>query len=176
MFSRKKKQRFEHYLDRLYGYALAMSRDRAIASELIQECVVRILKARNVPRDDAAYCSWLFTIVRNLWRDHLRSVKRQVETETLDDVVENVTPVFFETVVVNELAVRQAFGNLSDDHREILALVDVAGFSYEESAKILKLPKGTVMSRVSRGRAALARLLNENNIVEMRYGGKAKKL
>ena len=81
MFSRSENKRFEPYLDRIYGYALAMSRDGEVAAELVQDCVLRVLKARNIPCDEDAYRSWLFTIVRNLWRDHLRSTKRQQHVE-----------------------------------------------------------------------------------------------
>jgi hypothetical protein len=58
--------------------------------------------------------------------------------------------------VIDVLLVRQAFQRLSGDHREVLALVDIAGFSYDEAAELLDVPKGTVMSRISRARAAMA--------------------
>ncbi len=64
-----------------------------------------------------------------------------------------------ESVVVNRLAVRTAFMTLSREHRDVLALVDIAGFSYEETAEMVGVPRGTVMSRVSRARQNLARLL-----------------
>ncbi len=176
MFLVRKKQRFEQYLGRLHGYALAMSRDGEVASDLVQDCVIRVLKARKTPVDEAAYRAWLFTIIRNLWRDHLRSIKRLQLVEPLELSQEDILPASYESAIVNVVAVRQAFENLSDQHRDILALVDVGGFGYEECAKMLDIPKGTVMSRVSRGRAALAHLLNENNVVAMSSPSKRKKL
>jgi len=176
VFLVRKKQRFEQYLGRLHGYALAMSRDGEVASDLVQDCVIRVLKARKTPVDEAAYRAWLFTIVRNLWRDHLRSIKRLQLVEPLELSQEDILPASYETAIVNVVAVRQAFENLSDEHRDILALVDVGGFGYEECAIMLNIPKGTVMSRVSRGRAALAQLLNENNVVAMSSPSKRKKL
>jgi RNA polymerase sigma-70 factor, ECF subfamily len=175
VFLGEKKQRFEAYLSRLHGYAMAMSRDSEVAADLVQDCVLRVLKARKIPRDEAAYRAWLFTIVRNLWRDHLRSTKRLQLIEPMEIVQEDMSPASFEASVVNVLAVRQAFENLSDEHRDILALVDIGGFSYEEAAKMLNIPKGTVMSRVSRGRAALAGLLSEDNIVEFQSLQRRKK-
>ncbi len=176
MFLGEKKQRFEHYLGRLHGYAVAMSRDSEVAADLVQDCVVRVLKARKIPVDEAAYRAWLFTIVRNLWRDHLRSTKRLQLVEPLELTQGEIPPASYEASIVNVVAVRQAFENLTDEHRDILALVDVAEFSYEECAKMLDIPKGTVMSRISRGRAALADLLNENNVIAMSSASKRNKL
>jgi len=59
------------------------------------------------------------------------------------------------------VALREAFRRLSPQHREILALVDLAGFSYQEAAAILAVPIGTVMSRVSRARRALIEALSQ---------------
>ncbi len=175
MFLGEKKQRFEGYLSRLHGYAVAMSRDKEVAADLVQDCVLRVLKARKTPRDEAAYRAWLFTIVRNLWRDHLRSTRRLQLIQPLEMVQEDMLPASFEASVVNVVAVRQAFENLSDEHRDILALVDIGGFSYEEAAKMLNIPKGTVMSRISRGRTAMATLLSEDNIVEFQSLQRRKK-
>lgn len=67
--------------------------------------------------------------------------------------------------MVNRLAVRQAFMQLGKDHRDVLALVDIGGFSYDETAMMLSIPRGTVMSRVSRARAALMRGLSDDKVV-----------
>ena len=176
MFFRKKTQRFETYLDRLFGYALAMSRDKELAADLVQDCVLRVMKARNIPKDEAAYRSWLFTIIRNLWFDYLRSSKRHALVEPLNDSHEEIVTEDFETTVVNVVAVRQAFEDLTVEHRDILALVDIGGFSYDETSKMLNIPKGTVMSRISRARATLAGLLNDDNVVEMKSHAKREKL
>jgi len=175
VFLGEKKQRFEGYLSRLHGYAVAMSRDKDIAADLVQDCVLRVLKARKIPHDEAAYRAWLFTIIRNLWRDHLRSTKRLQLIEPLEMAQEDLSPTSFEASVVNVVAVRLAFESLSEEHRDILALVDIGGFRYEEAAKMLNIPKGTVMSRISRGRAALATLLSEDNIVEFQSLQRRKK-
>ncbi len=74
---------------------------------------------------------------------------------------------FPELNIVNRMAVRQAFDQLGKDHRDVLALVDIGGFAYQEAADILGVPRGTVMSRVSRARLALARTLADTNVVEL---------
>jgi RNA polymerase sigma-70 factor (ECF subfamily) len=76
-------------------------------------------------------------------------------------------PVSLESVLVDAFSVRQAYARLSIEHREILALVDISGFSYEEAAAMIAIPRGTVMSRVSRARQALAANLREGNVVEL---------
>ena len=164
-----KQQRFEPYQGRLFGFALAISGDREAASDLVHDCIVRAMTARNVPVDEAAYRAWLFTIVRNLWRDHVRASSRGGQPVELDNAAEiDFSPQPMEQVVVNAVAVRQAFGQLEPDHRDILAVVDIGGFTYGEAARILSIPQGTVMSRVSRARAALASHLRDDQVVEWR--------
>jgi RNA polymerase sigma-70 factor (ECF subfamily) len=81
-----------------------------------------------------------------------------------------------EQIVTNAIAVHQAFAHLPPDHRDILAVVDIGGFSYMEASEILSIPQGTVMSRVSRARAALRELLRDDRVVQFevrkRYSGK----
>jgi RNA polymerase sigma-70 factor (ECF subfamily) len=158
-------RRFQPYHDRLFGYALALSRDRDHAADLLHECVARAMAAREYPENEAAFRSWLFTILRNIWIDQIRASRRRADFEEQhpDGIAHEV--VSLETVVVNAFAVRQAFERLTHEHREVLALVDISGFSYEETGSILCVPKGTVMSRVSRARQALARLLSDSNLL-----------
>ena len=59
---------------------------------------------------------------------------------------------------------RSGLTRLSGAHREIIALIDIAGFSYAEAAALLQLPVGTVMSRVSRARQALLAVISEHNV------------
>ena len=160
-------KRFAPYHSRLFGYAVALSRDRDLAADLLHECVLRAMAARQAPESEPAFRAWLFTILRNLWIDHLRSGRRRADIEEALLVEGAVTPVSLESVVVNAFAVRQAFALLSLDHRDILALVDISGFSYDEAAAILSVPRGTVMSRVSRARQALARLLSDSVVTQL---------
>ncbi|MFN4141742.1 RNA polymerase sigma factor [Aestuariivirga sp.] len=168
-------KRLEAYSARLLAYANALCRDREAAQDLFHEGVVRALQARNIPDAEPAFRAWLFTILRNVWIDQLRSIRRKAEIEEEFAADLAPAPVSLETVVVDAFAIRQAYACLSVGHREILALVDVTGFSYEEAAAIIGVPAGTVMSRVSRARRALAARLADDNIVSLarrRAGGK----
>lgn len=162
--------RFAAYQSRLYGYALALCRDCELASEIVQECVIRAMTTRRVPADEPAYRAWLFTIVRNLWLDHMRKVHTRNESAVEAGEEPTSNPFAQEDAVINVIAVRQAFEQLPTHHRDILALVDVAGFGYTEAAVMLGVPQGTVMSRVSRARAALAKRLSATAAVPLRRG------
>lgn len=146
-----------------------MTGDREQARDLLQSCVARASAARRQPRDDDAFRAWLFKIMRNLWIDQVRAQKRNAAL--FDDYAEDVfgMPVSLESMVVNAFAVRQAFEALSHDHREVLALIDISGFTYQEAAELLAVPAGTIMSRVSRARQNLANLLSdeEPNVIPL---------
>jgi RNA polymerase sigma-70 factor (ECF subfamily) len=161
--------RFAPYQQRLFGFAVAMTGDRDRARDLLHDCVARAAAARERPADEPAFRAWLFTIMRNLWIDQLRAEERRSRAaETLSDAMA-LMPVSLESMVVETFAVRQAFELLSHDHREVLALVDISGFSYQEAADLLSVPRGTVMSRISRARQALAGLLADDgsNVVPL---------
>ena len=171
--SRYRRARIEPYLDRLFGFALTLADRREEAEDLVQDCVVRALAARRVPRDEAAYRAWLFTIVRNAFLDQTRK-RGQL---SLDDDDSQATSVDWtvlsgdEQRMVNVLTVRAGMSRLKLRQREIIAMVDIAGFSYAEAACQLGIPVGTVMSRLSRARHAL--LLQIDQGVVMQGGTRA---
>ena len=145
---------------KLFGYACALSRDISQAEDLYQDTLLRAMSAREAPHNKVAYRVWMFRIMRNLWIDGLRAEGRLPEfddTTEIDDLSANKG----DDLVVNALAVRQAFQRLSKAHRDILALVDICGFSYADAAEMLDVPTGTIMSRISRARKTLAELMQD---------------
>ena len=162
------RKRIEPYLDRLYRYALSLCRHEDDARDLVQAAAVKALSSRRVPRDEPAYRAWLFRILRNDFLDRLRR-KRRAEAFLLDDPDDDVADVTMEywggdERFINVVSVRLALDRLPALHREILALVDIAGFSYEEAADMLDVPVGTVMSRVSRARRRLLEAIEDSNV------------
>jgi len=153
----------------LFGYACALTTDTASAEDLYQDALVRAMAARAVPVDQTSFRVWMFRLLRNLWIDGLRARQRldALLNEQAGVDCDDIGATGGEDRVVNQLAVRQAFLQLSKQHRDVLALVDIAGFSYDETANLLDVPRGTVMSRVSRARAALARQLAEGPVVSL---------
>ena len=173
LFLGQRKEQLRSYHSDLLSYATALTRDVDLAQDLSQECVVRVLRAKSAPREERAYKAWIFRILRNLWLDHLRNSARLNESQLDDEIEQTPISIETETAVVNSIAVRVAFEQLSDDHRDVLSLVDLGGFSYQETAEFLGVPIGTVMSRVSRARLRMCILLEQSNVIDLQIKKKA---
>lgn len=143
-------------------YAFALTRDRDEARDLFQETVVRAMSAADMPVAEPAFRAWLFKIVRNLWidRSRLRTRRTVLHAQMADEAPHEAG----EATTESHYAVREAFSYLSIEHQEVLALVDIGGFSYQETGELLSIPKGTVMSRVSRARQSLFQLLSSDAV------------
>lgn len=140
--------------DRLFGYAVSLAGEHEAAKDLLQECAVRALTARDVPKIPQAGRAWLFRIVRNLWLDGLRTAHRhQKATRGLQALPENSWSA--DTELVAGITIREAMARLDPSHREVVVLIDIVGFRYAEAADLIGVPVGTVMSRLSRARSTL---------------------
>jgi RNA polymerase sigma-70 factor (ECF subfamily) len=157
--------RLEAYLGRLFGYGLSLANDRERARDLVQECALKALSAKRVPRDEAAYRAWLFRILRNDFLDRQRRRGRLGTAVDLDQV-DMVDGEIWHTDdrLISALTVRLGMARLSPAHREVLAVVDIGGFSYAEAAAFLSVPVGTVMSRLCRARRALLHSIGEGKV------------
>lgn len=154
--AKRRTHRLEPYLKRLYGYAFSLSHDSEGAEELVHDAVVKALGALNVPDDEPAYRAWLFRILRNAFVDSTRrSANAEDQISPLELEAKPGWQYGSETQEVNTLAVRIAFAELSLAHREIIGAIDIAGLTYAEAAALFDVPRGTVMSRISRARSAL---------------------
>lgn len=163
------RQRIEAYLERLYGYAISLAGDREQARDLVQDCALRALGASRTPADESAYRAWLFRILRNAFVDGLRRQRRSIEQQAPEEEVVAVAEARpGDGDLIDKLTVRRGLAALSPAHREIIALIDLAGFSYAEAAVLLDVAPGTVMSRLSRARAALLNAIEEDNVVPLR--------
>lgn len=168
--SKVSQRRIEAYLDRLYGYAVNLTNDREYARDLVQICAVKTLTAKKIPVDEPAYRAWLFKICRNAYCDEIRkNAGNLISLDQVDDCGECLGNKIADTHVsmneealINQLTVRSALKRLCHDHREILVLVDISGFSYREAADLLDVPIGTIMSRVSRARGVLLKVLTRD--------------
>ncbi len=154
------RREIESALPKLLKYAYALTRDGELAAELVQETVVKALSTKRQPARAEEFRPWLFAILRNAHIDHLRRTRRLCDLhETVDEIddLPQTSASRFEDTIINRLSVQGAFMRLQDHHRDILALVDIAGFTYAETSEILGIPRGTVMSRLSRARNAMMR-------------------
>ena len=146
----------ERHQDRLFTVAARMLGSRDDAADVVQETLVRAWTGLPRFRGDAQLSTWLHRILLNAVYDHRGRAR---PTVALDDVVEPGDP--RDRIAEAELSdeLQRALAALSEDFRVPVLLADVAGLTYEEIAESLRVPVGTVRSRIFRGRAELARTL-----------------
>lgn len=138
----------------LRRYARALTRNADLADDLVQDCLERAIARRGLFRPSGPVRAWLFTILLNLYRNALRSSHRRGETVHLDAVPEPSTPAPQPGhIALAEMA--RAIDTLPLEQKEALLLVALEGLPYTEAAGILKVPLGTLMSRLGRARTAL---------------------
>lgn len=151
----ERRARLQQEWQLLCRYSCALVRDEEHARDMAQEVAVRVLAATSVPADGFAFRRWIYQTLRNLAVDRWRKRRRD---DALTDALDQLSPRdiwHFDDGVIAEITVRQALRTLPDQMRDIVALIDIAGFSYSDVAEIQGVPLGTVMSRISRARAAL---------------------
>jgi len=171
-------QRFEDealvYLDQLYGAALRMTRNPADADDLVQETYTKALAAFHQYRPGTNLKAWLYRILTNTYINSYRRKQREPQQSAAEDVedwqlarAESHTSTGLRSAEAEALDrlpdsdIKDALALLPEDFRMAVYLADVEGFAYKEIADILDTPVGTVMSRLSRGRAQLRRNLRE---------------
>lgn len=149
--------RIEALLPNLRRYARALTGDPAAADDLVQDCVERALSRLHLWRPDGDMRAWLFTIMRNIWRNDLRQRARRPASVTLDETTEPaVAPPQGDRLALRDM--QAALLTLAEEQREVVLLVGLEGLSYAEAARVTGVPLGTVMSRLKRGRDRLAAL------------------
>lgn len=144
---------------RLHRMANAWCGDAMLADDLTQECLASALAKNHQLKDHGKLDAWLFRILHNCWMMHLRKRRPSLDIDEID-IHDGDTP---ETRLHSqEIAarVRAAIQRLPPGQRQVTTLVDLEECRYAEVAEILEIPMGTVMSRLSRARAALRRDLS----------------
>ena len=166
------RQRIEPYLSRLFGYALSLTQDREQAHDLVQDCALRAFSATRVPEDAPAFRAWLFRILRNAFIDGQK--RRAVRATAAAAAPDYPSGEIWrgDDRLISVLTVRLGLAKLSSSHREVIALVDIGGFSYMEAGDFLGVPQGTVMSRLSRARGALLAIISESRVQSLPLAAK----
>jgi len=157
----------ERYTPHAYAVAFRLTGNRAEAWDLVQNAMLRVMKSFSTYDPTYKVEQWLHRIVRNLYIDRLRQIKRRKE-DALErspddermspaDKLEDTGPTPEETADSKDrqAAVREALEALPVETRMAVALVDLEGYSYEEAAKMLEIPASTLGVRVFRGRKLL---------------------
>jgi RNA polymerase sigma-70 factor, ECF subfamily len=148
------------HLDALYRTAVRLTGRPQDGEDLVQETYLRAWRSLHTYRPGTNPKAWLFRILHNARIDRYRASTRTVQT--VDEIegqdpafVVNETPESLVLAGVMDAEVRQALMDLPEVFRSCLILADLEGFSYQEIADILGIPRGTVMSRLFRGRRAM---------------------
>jgi len=151
--------------DQLYNFAHWLSRDREEAEDLVQETYAKALRGFSSFEPGTNFRAWMYRILRNTFLTSRSGLKATTQTVALEEedgpelAITSETPetIFLERA--NQQLVQEAISDLPVHFREILLLCEVEEMSYQEIAETLVIPQGTVMSRLSRARAALRELL-----------------
>jgi RNA polymerase sigma-70 factor (ECF subfamily) len=159
---------------RVYALCYRFTASSHDAEDLTQEVFIKVYaNLRSYDAAKGSFPTWITTLTRNLLVDHFRRSRQQRVTDSLDAgwdqgldapraaplVDPRSTPL--DQVVGRQLAslVQNALARVSPELREAVILRDLQDMDYKEIAEVLSIPQGTVKSRISRGRAELARLL-----------------
>ncbi|HNP36207.1 MAG TPA: sigma-70 family RNA polymerase sigma factor [Woeseiaceae bacterium] len=137
----------------MYRYALWLSRNKAIAEDVVQEALLRAWKSLDALRDTAAAKPWLLTIVR---RENARFFeRRRLETVDIDNLAPSQEAMLAEVPDEQLEDLREAISELEDDYREPLVLQVLMGYSTNEIAALMELKQGAVLTRLHRARLKL---------------------
>jgi RNA polymerase sigma-70 factor (ECF subfamily) len=149
------------YIPHLRRYARALTGDQAAAEDLVQDTLERAWTRMVLWRPNSNIRAWLFTIMHNIYVNQVKSAARgQPQSGHWAEMEGSVSPSQENRLELRDLS--KALQRLSHEQREVVLLIGLEQLSYEEAAQVLRIPIGTVMSRLSRGREQLRSILNRN--------------
>ena len=166
-------------LEGLNRFALKLCKNKSDADDLVQTTIVRALSHKDSFEEGTKAFSWLSRIMYNSFAT---TYKRKVRYESQYDPEPEILKVKFESAQEDKVMVREvqnAMQELCPQHREILTLICAYEMSYEEASIHLKIPVGTVRSRLSRARESLMAIMSGNdnnkqdNMTELKVASRA---
>ncbi len=152
------------YKDPLLNFIYRFLSDLVESEDIVQETFYRVYKNKHYYKEVAKFSTWIYTIAGNLAKTELRRRKRRkvfsIHKETaaekeleLPDLKSD--PEKEVNTVITEKIIQKAINSLPQKFKQVIVLRDIQGFSYEEISSIIKVPLGTVKSRVNRARLKL---------------------
>tara|TARA_A100001011_G_C14117655_1_gene759806 strand:- start:314 stop:895 length:582 start_codon:yes stop_codon:yes gene_type:complete len=158
------------YKDRLLNFIFRFINDIDKSEDLVQDTFLKLYTHRDSYKEIAKFSTWLYTIAANLARTELRKIKRR-KTFSISELSRNEKEfvISSESITPDEQDINNRFNKkiqialqkLNIDFKTIIILRDIQELSYNEISKIMKLPIGTVKSRINRGRLKLQELLTK---------------
>ncbi len=157
----------QRYQTKIYNIAYRLSGNPHDASDLAQEALIKIYRSIGSFRGDAAFSTWAYHIMTNVYRDHLRKKNRRAE-DFLDNPIDTGEGEISREVADNTYDPETLYENtelgqylqslingMNDEYKLVIILREQMGYSYDEIAATLDLPLGTVKSRINRARLYL---------------------
>jgi RNA polymerase sigma-70 factor (ECF subfamily) len=166
------------YQKKVFNIAFGMMHNHDDAYDISQEVFIRVFKSIRKFKGQSSFSTWLYRITTNACLDELRKRKNNKNIISIDQEIQLEDGEVFRQIEDdgptpelvaerNELReiIKEAISKLSDEHKEVIVLRDIQGFSYDDIADIIKCPQGTVKSRINRARRMLKEILK--NKVEL---------
>lgn len=148
--------------ERFYKLAYAWTRDAMLADDLVQEAMQKAFVSFNSLKDETKLKAWTCRIMLNCYHDWLR---RKKDTMDIDDfeLVADSSPDRYMTAQDSSQMIRHCIACLNEKYRNVITMIDIMEFSYQEASDALDIPIGTVMSRLCRARNQLRDLVEKYN-------------
>ena len=153
------------YKDQLLNFVHRFIGNQEIAEDVVQETFLRVYRNRHAYRRVAKFSTWIYTIAGNLARTELRKKKRRrlfslsdigVDDKDYEISNDDYNPEAHTDTELHDKIIQREVDKLSPKFKEVIILRDIQELAYEEIAQILRVPIGTVKSRVNRARLRLA--------------------
>ncbi len=171
------KQLVERYQRKVYAVAYGMLKDKEEAKDVTQEAFIKVYRYLDHFKGDASFYTWLYRITSNICIDAMRrknaskadghaefdeAVRMDTSEANLGALGSKLGTNPQKSMLRKELAekIAAAFQEIPEEHRNILLLREVEGMSYDDLARTLQIPKGTVMSRLFHARLKMQKVLN----------------
>jgi RNA polymerase sigma-70 factor (ECF subfamily) len=154
----------KRYKDQLLNFIYRFVGNHEQAEDILQETFLRVYRKRHAYRRVAKFSTWIYTIAGNLARTELRKRKRRrlfsisdigIDDKDYEVADDEFNPEAHLDTILHDEVIQAEINKLSPKFREVIILRDIQELSYEEISKILRVPIGTVKSRVNRARLRL---------------------
>lgn len=157
---------------KVYNIALKMLKNPEDAMDVSQEALIKVFKSLKGFKNKSSFSTWIYRIVVNTCLDFIKKKKNTIsldkaittdEGEIQREVADNnYNPEYIYEKKLSKELVNNAIEELSDNHKSVIVLRDIEGFSYEEISKIINCSLGTVKSRIKRARENLRIIITKN--------------
>jgi RNA polymerase sigma-70 factor (ECF subfamily) len=151
-------------IPRLRRHAVSLLYNSSDAEDLVQDCLEAALSKQATLKDPLRVRPWMFAILNNLFLMRMRSGSRRAVAGSIEEFADSLAAATPPEDHAGALDLARAMGKLSMEQRQILLLINLEGYSYQDVAEILTVPVGTVMSRLARARARLRALIEGRDL------------